>query len=66
MGDRVWAQLPIQEIYLGLTNHPGQLSLAIPPWAGIMSISQAAVMLCDWEIKEAAGVWCQVNLCDPL
>jgi len=24
----------VQEIYLSLTNHPGQLSLAIPPWVG--------------------------------
>ena len=31
-------QLPVREIYLGLTNHPGQLSLAIPPWVGGMSI----------------------------
>ena len=35
MGDCVWVQLT--EIYLGLTNHPGQLSLAIPPWVGEMS-----------------------------
>ena len=27
----------IWEIYLSLTNHPGQLSLAIPPWVGAMS-----------------------------
>jgi len=27
-----WVQLPVWEIYLSLTNQPGQLSLAIPPW----------------------------------
>jgi len=27
----------VREIYLSLTNHPGQLSLAIPLWAGAMS-----------------------------
>jgi len=42
-------QLLVQEICLSLTNHPGQLSLAIPPWVGAMSTGQRAVMLCDWE-----------------
>jgi len=28
------------EIYLSLTNHPGQLSLAIPLWVGAMSTGQ--------------------------
>ena len=32
MGDRMGVQLIVREIYLSLTNHPGQLSLAIPPW----------------------------------
>ena len=32
MGDRIGAQLPMLEIYLSLTNHPGQFSLAIPLW----------------------------------
>ena len=31
MGDRIGVQLLVREIYLSLTNHPGQLSLAIPP-----------------------------------
>jgi len=31
-----------------VTSHPGQLSLAIPPWVGAMSTSQRAVMLCGW------------------
>ena len=37
MGDCVTVQLPVTEIYLGLTNHPGQLSLAISLWVGRMS-----------------------------
>jgi len=37
MGDLVGVQFLVKEIYLGLTNHPGQLSLAIPPWVGGMS-----------------------------
>jgi len=41
----------VREIYLSLTNHPGQLSLAIPPWLGALSTGQRAVMLCDWGIK---------------
>jgi len=49
MGDRIKVQLSVPEIYLSLTNHPGQLSLAIPPWIGTMSTSQRAVTLCDWE-----------------
>ena len=39
------------KIYLSLTNHPGQLSLAIPSWVGAMSTGQRAVMLCDWGVK---------------
>jgi len=31
MGDRIGVQLPVREIYLSLTNHPGQLSLASFP-----------------------------------
>jgi len=67
MGDRIGVQLPVREIYLGLTNHPGQLSLAIPPWVGTMSTGQRAVMLCGWGIKAGmARVWWQVKLCEPL
>jgi len=51
MGDRIGVQLPVQEIYLSLTNHAGQLSLAIPPWVGAMNTGQKAVMLCDWGVK---------------
>jgi len=51
MGDRIGVQLLVREIYLSPTNHPGQLSLAIPPWVGAMSTGQRAVMLCDWGVK---------------
>ena len=60
-------QLPVREIYLGLTNHPCQLSLAIPPWVGTMSTGQRAMMLCGWRIKASmARVWWQAKLCGPL
>jgi len=49
MGDHIGVQLLVWEIYLSLTNHPGQLSLAIPPWVGAMSTGQRVVMLCNWE-----------------
>jgi len=51
MGDRIRVQLPLWEIYLSVTNYPGQLSLAIPPRVGAMSTGQRAVMLCDWGVK---------------
>jgi len=42
MCDRIGVQLPVREIYLGgLTNHPGQFSLAIPPWVCAMSTGDA-------------------------
>jgi len=41
MGDRIGVQL-MREIYLSSTKHPGQLSLAIPPWVGAMSTGQRA------------------------
>jgi len=37
--------------YVGLTSHPGQLSLAIPPWVDALSTSQRAVMPCGWGVK---------------
>jgi len=41
-----------------VTNHPGQLSLAKPPWVGAMSTGQRAVMLCGWGVKAGmARVW---------
>jgi len=46
---------------LGVTNHSGQLSLAIRPWVGAMSTSRRAVMLCGYGEYEAgmaqARVW---------
>ena len=51
MGDPIGVQLLVQEIYFSLTNHPGQLSMDIPPWVGTMSTGQRAVMLCDWGVK---------------
>jgi len=64
MGDRIGVQLPVWEIYLSLTNYPGQLSLAIPPWVGAMSTGQRPVMLCDWGVKVDI-CYLQVTLCDP-
>ena len=49
MDDCIGFQIPVCEIYLSLTNLPGQLSLAIPPWVGTMSTGQRVVMPCDWE-----------------
>jgi len=51
MGDRIGVQLLMREIYLSLTNHPGQLSLAIPPWVDAVSTGQRAVMLSGWVVK---------------
>jgi len=51
MGDCIRVQFPVRKIYLSLTNHPGQLSLAIPSWVGVMSTFQRAVMLSDWGVK---------------
>jgi len=51
MGDRIGVQLLVRDIYLSLTNHPGLLSLAIPPWVGAMSTDRYGVAL-------------QVTLCD--
>jgi len=54
MGDCVGVQLPVMEIYLGLTNHPGQLSLAIPPWVGGMSTGDGLLA----TTKEENGEFC--------
>ena len=51
MGDRIGVQLQLRSICLSLTNHPGQLSLSIPPWVGAMSTGQRVVMLCHWGVK---------------
>ena len=35
-----------------ITSHPGQLSLASPPWVGAMSTSQRTGMMpCSWGVK---------------
>jgi len=46
MGNHIGVQIPVPEIYLGLSNHLGQLSLAIPPGVGAMTIGQRVMMLC--------------------
>ena len=59
-------QLTVQKTSLS-TSHPGQLSLAIPPWVGAMSrpTSQRAVTLCG-ELRQVWFVGWHVKLCDPL
>jgi len=60
MGHRISV---LREIYLSLTNYPGQLSLAIPPSVGAMSTGLRALMLCGWGVKAGmARVWWQVEL----
>ena len=67
MGDHIGVQLPVLEIYLSLTNYPGQLSLAIPPWIGAMSTGERTAMLCDWVVQAGmTHVQRQVKLCEPL
>ena len=44
MGDCVGVQLPVTESYLGLANHPGQLSLVIPLWVSGMSTGKVAMI----------------------
>ena len=46
MGDRLLAG----KLSRYVTSHPGQLSLAIPPWVGVMSNSL------DWEDNRRSGV----------
>ena len=44
--------------YQPALNTTGQLSLAIPPWVGVMSTSQRLVMLCSWGVKAGmVRVW---------
>jgi len=58
VGDRIRVQFPVRDIYLGITSHPGQLSLAIHSLVGAMSTSQRAVMLCGWGVKAGmVRVW---------
>jgi len=66
MGDSIAVQLQAREIYLGLTNHPGRLSLAIHTWVGAMSTGQKVVMRCGWGVKAGmARVWWQVTRVNP-
>jgi len=46
MGDRLRAG----KLSRYVTSHPGQLSLAIPPWVGVMSTSLG------WEGNRRSGV----------
>ena len=46
-----------------ISSHPGQLSLAIPPWVGAMSTSQRAMMRLG--SKGRYGLWAG-GRCDPL
>ena len=53
-------QLLVQEnLSQYITSHPGQLSLAIPPWVGAMNTSQRAVMPCGRRVK---AVWFVIPL----
>ena len=52
MGDRVRGSIPgAGNLSQYTTSHPGQLSLTIPPWVGVMSTSQRAVIPCGWGGK---------------
>ena len=53
MGDLVRGSTPgaAKNLSQYITTHPGQLSLAIPPWVGAMSTSQKMVMPCGWVVK---------------
>jgi len=56
MGDGVWVQFPVQNIYA--TSHPGQLSLAIHWWVGAISTSRRVVMPCGWGVNAGmVRVW---------
>jgi len=46
MGDRLQAGEPSRYV----TSYPGQLSLAIPPWVGAVSISES------WDINRQTAI----------
>jgi len=48
MGDRLWAG----KLSRYVTSHPGQLSLAIPPWVGVGVMSTSL----GWERNRRSGV----------
>jgi len=54
MGECVGVQLLVTEIHLGLTKHPGQLSLAIPLWVGGMSIGYGLLATTREETASSA------------
>ena len=67
MGENIGVQLPVRKIYLGLANHPGQLTLAIPSWVDAVGTGQKVMMICGWGVKTGmARVWWQVKLREPL
>jgi len=52
MGNRVRGSTPgVGNLSQYITSHPGQLSLAIPPWVHAMSTSQRVVIPCGWRVK---------------
>ena len=55
MGDRVQGSTPgAENLSQYITSHPGQLSLAIPPWMDAIM----AVMLCGCGVKAGmVRVW---------
>jgi len=53
MGDCVGVQLTITKIYLGLTNHPVQLRLAIPPWIGGMITGDVLLATTEETVSSA-------------
>jgi len=59
MGDCFRVQFPVRDIYHSyVTNHPGQLSLAIPSWVDAISTNQRAVTLCGWGVRAGmVRVW---------
>jgi len=69
-GDRIWVQLHVWEIYLGLTNHPCQLSLAIHPWVGAMSSCQRVVtgdaVRHGVKAVSVICIWWQIKVREPL
>ena len=68
MGDRVRGSTPgARNLSQYITSHPGQLSLAIPPWVDAMSTSQRVVMLCGWGVKAGiVRVWVAgKTVCSP-
>jgi len=47
-------QILVTKIYFGLTSHPGQLSLAIPLWVGVMSTGDSLLATIREETASSA------------